>query len=639
MSADPQLNDPLESALAGIERYRNEPRFAIENLFVVKDLKARRVMPLRFNEAQVKLQEEIEWFRARARPVRLWICKARRAGISTGCEANIFHDTMFNPGTWSLILANQNKPARNILNMCHVFWENLPAQFKHDLPPEFRNRPGTDSLIFPNIDSRVYIATAKSLEQYLSFGFHNIHGTEVARWEQGDELMVSLYPTLVDENRSMFFGESTPRGQGNFFHEQVMLAAESEGRHGGQWGGFRLLFIPWHVLKLSYSREFETPNERKVFSLSLDDKEKALVAQHDTSMEQLNWRRSKLSGPPFNADEDFFDQEYPSDLETAFLSSGFTVFSRPALKRLVQNKRHALFHGDVYSGEAKSTDRWYDLVRRPSILSEGEARARGYKCNTNEANYRPLKVYRWPEKGERLGIACDVGGGLLTTKGGDYSTIGVASANAFGPNELLMVWKGLIRPVAFAILASTLAWFCREKVGDECPPLLAPEWNGQGVPMNTTIDDYHLYDPHFKYFMPGVKGTPPSHHVGWESNGKTKPMAVGYLQDMIERGDFDIPDAACILELSSYKKYAGVGGDEFGGEGSHDDLVVVLYILAALIRGNRIAGIPQAAEIMRAGSASEDGGAEAFDPFAKEARGLYAGDDDDSLDGGEMDWE
>jgi len=646
------MTQPTASDLASrLVRYRENPRFAIENLFYFRDRIRRRTELLHFNEAQDELQNEIQGFRDRRRPVRLWICKSRRAGLSTGCQANIFHDTLFFPQTYSLIVANLQATAENLLEMDAVFWEKLPKSMQPKLAPEYHGKPGKSEIYFSENDQRIVTATAKNVEQALSYGYNNVHATEVARWQAGNDLMTAIYPTLSKEPHSAFYGESTPLGQGNFFHEQCMLAAESGGKHGGPYGGFRLLFIPWHTLKRSYAINFDTPRDKKDFGYTLDDKEKSLIALHTTSLEQLNWRRSQLAGPPFNNDEDLFDQEYPTDLETAFLSSGLTVLSRDALKTLVANKRPPKWKGDIYWGRDYKSNQHesdYDLVRRPVVLTPGEARVmvggtyQRFQCSNNDINYEPLWVYQWPRKGDRIVIACDVGGGNPHTKGGgDPSTIIVARQEVFGPSEVLMAWGGRIAPVEFARLASALAWYVRDRTGDEPAPLLAPEWNGVGVPMNTYIDNRKLYEPHFRYFAPGVRGTPVSNHFGWESNSKTKPLAVGMLIDMIERNDFDIPDSRCVLELSAYKKFLGQQGEDFGGEGAHDDFVCALYIAAACIRMNRIGGEAAPQRLMAAKDPDGRDDGEPFD-FSNHSRGTMANDDDSmEYEGGSdagMDW-
>jgi hypothetical protein len=623
-------------ALERIQRLKTDPRFCIENLYVVWNQKVRKMVPFRFNEAQLKLHEEINWFKKENLPVRIWICKSRRAGISTGCEGEIYQDTTQFENTNSLIVANQSKPAENILKMCSRFWKYTPEQFRPRLPPEYRGHPPKDRLEFPDLDSNLYVATARSLEQYLGFGFSNMHATEVARYKEGKELFVSLYATLVVDPHSMFFGESTPRGQGNFFHEQCMDAYANAGRRSNtEYGVFRLLFIPWHTMVKSYALPFDTPEQRHVFELGLTQTEKDLLRRFPhISLEQLKWRRAMLAGPPFNKNEELFDQEYPTDLETAFLSSGYSVFARSDLKRLVFNKRQPLWVGEIHWGQSdkkNERERPYDVVRRPAFLTRGEARAAGFAPHDIGGNATCLKVYRWPEKGERIVVAADVAGGephAGDPEDRDFSTIQVIVAKDFEPNEQIMVWRGQCNPLLFGEILSALCWALRYRVGDEVTaPLLVAEWNGPGVPCNTYIDRFTLYTNCFRYFNLGVHKQPKTKHIGWESNYKTKKFAVAALQFYVEKEDLEIPDEATILEMSAYRDY---GGDEWGGEGVHDDLVSALYIACALIRMNMVGTAPVVPIDMSAYDPLDDRDVEAFDPW--DEGGAGDGEDDEGFD-------
>lgn len=565
-------------------------------------MRTRKIIPLRFNEAQMRLYEMQTWFRKNTLPVRIIICKARRAGLSTGVESLIYDDTTQHPNTYSLIVANERNPSENVLNMCRRFWLNTPERvtlgmqelaLRPPLPPAYRNNPPKDRLefLFPNGESSyMFVATSKSLDAYLSFGFQNIHATEASRYADGYELFRALSPTLSDEPHSANYVESTPNGQsgrGQWFYEQVMDAAARK-RVG--YGEYRLLFIPWHEMKMSFSRPFKSPEARSSFEKSLSPVERDIIKKWNTSLEQLLWRRMMLASPTFNRDEDLFDQEYPSDLATAFLTSGVSVFGRRHIKRMMNNARAPIWEGDVYWGDPNvdSAKRVaHDDVRKPVFLSKGESRARGYASNVQEGTRNNLRVFRWPREGERLFIACDVGGGNPDTRDGDYSTICVGVLNAWERDELIATWKGHLNPLAFAELQSALAWGLRYRVGESvAAPVLAPEWQGPGVPCCTYIDTKNLYPNVFRYRQPGVHKMPASKHIGWESNAKTKPLMVETTRRMIERDLIDVPDEELIREMGSYKQTGSFGDpSEFGGAaGRHDDLVSAFEILCCLLR-------------------------------------------------------
>ena len=89
----------------------------------------------------MRLYECYRWFRERRRPVRIIICKSRRAGLSTGVEALMYDDTTTHPNTNSLIVANQAKPSENLLGMCVYAWKNTPEWLIH-LVDACRRRAG-----------------------------------------------------------------------------------------------------------------------------------------------------------------------------------------------------------------------------------------------------------------------------------------------------------------------------------------------------------------------------------------------------------------------------------------------------------------------------------------------------------------
>lgn len=538
-------------------------------------------------------------------PVRIIICKARRAGLSTGVESLIFDDTISNERTDSLIVGNQTNPSENVLGMCTFFWEHLPkaarfpspdgkgyivANIRPPLHPRYNNNPATNRLEFaPPLNSRIFIASAKSIDAFLSFGFQNLHATEAAYYDNGWDLFRALSPTLSDDAHSAQFIESTPNGQsgkGAWFYEQV-LDAKMRGKT--QYGETKLVFIPWHEMVRSFSKSFEDMSERASFERSLKSNERDIMRQFPhITLEQMKWRRSKLAQPPFNRDENIFDQEYPSDIATAFLLSGTSVFTRGAIKRLMGRVREPIWVGDVYWGDSDRSnerDSIYNTVRRPHFYTRGESEANGFGSHVTEKTRNNLKVWRWPLRGERIIIGADIGRGNPLTDDGDYSTICVCALNELGQDELLMTWRGKLNPILFGEVCAALAWGIRYRVGDAAPkPLLAPEWTGPGSATCTYIDQKKLYEVD-AYRMPGVKGMPKTKHIGWESNSKTKPYAVNWMVRMVEKDLISIPSEELVLEMSSYRQKDNFGDEgSYGGAGGHDDLVSSFQIACAILR-------------------------------------------------------
>ena len=593
----------------------------------------------------MRLYQEHQWFREHRLPVRLIICKARRAGLSTGVESLIFDDTINHPNTDSLIVANQKNPSENVLGMCTRFWKYMPKAVRFgdmvvpvrpQLPQQYNNNPPKDSLEFAApLSSRIFIASAKSVDAYLSFGFQNMHATEAAYYEDGKELFRALSSTLSDDAHSAMYIESTPNGKvgrGEWFYQQVMQAHVKTRTN---YGDFRLVFIPWHEMVHSFSKPFEDMSERSKFERSLDGIEKDILKQYPhVSLEQLKWRRAKMAQPPFNQDPDIFDQENPSDLATAFLMSGSSVFTRSAIKRMVSTQRHPQWVGDIYWGDSDRSNEYasaHDVVRRPRFLTAGEAEASGFASHSTEKTMNNLRVYRWPKRGERIVIGADIGKGNPNTPDGDYSTLCVGVLNEFGRDELIMTWRAKLDPILFAEVCAAIAWAIRYRVGDDVKkPLLVPEWTGPGTATCTYLDTKNLYEVD-RYRMPGVHGLPKSKHIGWESNSKTKPFAVNWMVRMVERDLIDVPAEEVILEMSNYRQLDNFAdeGSYGGAAGLHDDLVSSFQIMCAVLRLEATTSAEEndSYEINLDARGYDDAQEEPFDPFMSDEASMAMTED------------
>ncbi len=232
----------------------------------------------------------------------------------------MFHDTTTNENTGSLIVANQGTPSEQVLKMCTTYWQHMPETiaglpFRPRFPSAYNNNPPKDRLEFPDINSRIVIASARSIDQHLGAGFHNIHATEVSRYKDGTDMFRALSPTLTDDPLSMLVQESTPNGKvgtGRYFYDQCMQAKENAEQGNWENEATRLLFITWMEMTKSFALPFENDDKRRAFAHSLGADELDLVRRFpQLELEQLLWRRATLQRNPFNTDPELFDQEYP----------------------------------------------------------------------------------------------------------------------------------------------------------------------------------------------------------------------------------------------------------------------------------------------------------------------------------------
>ena len=116
--------------------------------------------------------------------------------------------------------------------------------------------------------------------------------------------------------------------------------------------------------------------------------------------------------------------------------------------------------------------------------------------------------------------------------------------------------------------------------------MLVPEWTGPGTGMCQYIDNKSLYPNQYRYEVPGIHQMPSGKHLGFESNAKTTPMAMGLMLRHVERNQIDIPDERIVIEMASYRQTDPYGDEgSFGGAaGRLDDFVSALRILCFMLR-------------------------------------------------------
>ena len=119
--------------------------------------------------------------------------------------------------------------------------------------------------------------------------------------------MASLLQTVPDVDGTEIIIESTANGY-NDFHSLWRKAEAGESE-------FMPIFLPWS-LDPGYRRKVEP-------DFVMDGDEKKLAELHSLDVEQIAWRRAKISQL---GSAEYFAQEYPHTPSEAFISSTFELF-------------------------------------------------------------------------------------------------------------------------------------------------------------------------------------------------------------------------------------------------------------------------------------------------------------------------
>lgn len=532
-------------------------KFAKMNLYI-KD-KFANIVPFVPNEPQRALIDYVLLCISEKRPVKVIILKARQMGFSTAVEALCYWWTSTNFNINSVIIGNDEKSSLNLYRMFRRYFDNTNILFK----PSVRYNTKSD-LTFEKFDengkqiglgSAIKIETAKNKSAGRSDTINFLHGSEVATWESGEDLVASLMQTVPDaevmEKPSMVFLESTAEGRGNYFHKEYVAAAEGK-------NNYQPAFAPWWILD-TYERDatFEELGKLNDYELFLVD---LMRAGHDTlghhfpiSEEAIPRKLAfyRRKAKDFAATPERLPQEYPSTWQEAFIASGKNVFNPLALQEM---EKDATSLEDVdYYKITPLEDRPYEEFELEKVSFEpNEA--------PDDFTYKaPLKIWEKPKPYKEYVIGADVAEGL---KGGDFSVATVVDVSTM---EVVARWRGHCDPDKFGEILGALGTYYNYA-------LIGVEVNNHGL---TTVQK--LRDTFYTNLYKRDRGydeewETPTVNLGWKTDMRTKRLMIDDLIKLVRERVIKDKDIVFINEAFSYVR------DERGRmnaeEGSHDDVVM-----------------------------------------------------------------
>lgn len=517
-------------------------KYAKGNLYIKnKDASIVKFEP---NIAQRALIERVIWLLENNQPVRIIVLKARQMGLSTAIEALIYWYTTTHKNITSAIIAHEEAASRNLYNMFKRYYDNSNPLFKPNRKYDTRSDL-TFGLQDPDgneigLNSVIKTATAKNTGAGRSDTIQLVHGSEVAFWENGEDLVGSLMQTVPGRPGTMIFLESTANGRGNFFAKMWDKSVKGD-------SVFETFFFPWWIQD-EYEMVGEdiddfTPEEQDIVDImreGLQIGNELYKVPEDRIQAKIRFRRYKER--EFVASPELLLQEYPSTPHEAFIASGQTVFNIKALAHMEKKVRDTL------------TYTLHDNAERDVYAEEDE--------------YAKLKIWNMPEKGEEYVIGADAAEGI---EGGDFSVADVIRVRDM--KTVARYRSQMIDPDQFAHILDKLGRFYNFA-------LIGPEVNNHGLAIVQRLRDL-FYSNIYKREsgLDEVFETPTS-KFGWKTTTITKPLAIDYLAEAIREGLVQDEDIVFIEEAFSYVR------DEKGRtnaeSGTHDDTVMAKAIALQL---------------------------------------------------------
>jgi hypothetical protein len=468
-------------------------------------------------------------------PIRFIILKARQEGVSTIVEALIFWWTSTHKYIQSKIIAHDSDTSEKLYSMFRTYYDNANPLFQPTTKYNTRSDLTFDNEANPEkgLNSQIDTATAENAGSGRGSTIQWLHGSEVAKWRNGRELVAGLMQAVPLMANTAIFLESTANGIGDYFHLTWQAAKRGE-------GAFTPLFFPWNIhpeYKMAVPKGFRCTEE-----------EKKLKVEFELTDEQLVWRRAKMR--EFVGDEKRFYQEYPLTDAEAFLASGSPRFNITKLMEM----------------EQKCYDpKFVDLSEKREILKETEFIAK-------EIEGAPLKVWFKPNYAHEYVIGVDVAEGV----GEDFSVATVMDKEG---QRTVARFRGDLEPSAFGEYLDILGRYYNNA-------LIGVEINNHGLTVVQRLRDIGYMNLYRRESGMDERYEEYTSKLGWRTDVRTKPLMIDALSEAISDERIVDFDKIFIREAMTYVR--DDRGRTNAQEGQHDDTVMSTAICLQLFEWNPI---------------------------------------------------
>ncbi len=527
------MND--KAALSAIKEavWRAKPEVYFEDCLKIRDKVSGKIIPLRLNRGQQKVQDAINEQRRQKKPVRILVLKYRQGGYSTQAAANLFQNCRFHPDLYMSVSLDL-KSVTHIFEISDRFYFYLPTEEKKKLPVDASNR---SELKFANPHGgRLIIETAGKTAAGHSYTIRGLHLTEVSRWpDETDDARAGLLNSIPDTADSIVIIESVANGMSGWFYDQ-WHAQDTQ---------YAKIFVPWF-----WQDEYRAPLPLPVpqYMAQYTDEEKQMVSRYELEPEQIEWRRLTLINK-CDKDEDKFKEQYPSNAQEAFRSSGNTFFHIPTLDKIEISA--------PARGELRITE---DLSGREEIR---------FVPNANGL----LRLWARPKVSSHYVLGADVAAGIEidgapANDNHDYSSVDVIDR---ATGEQACQLHGRITPDELGRQLAILGrWYNNGFLGVES--------NGYGLHVLETLRNDEKYPSHLLYRQQVMDETTrrPTSKLGWHTTKANRKTLMSNLDMALRENEVLINSADTLDEMRAF--VVKPDGRIEAGNGRKDDRVFSLAI-------------------------------------------------------------
>jgi hypothetical protein len=236
-------------------------------------------------------------------------------------------------------------------------------------------------------------------------------------------IMASMLPSLSGEG-TLGIAESTPEGADGWFYEQYhgnkdqsgaldldAFIAELAKGNRNPGNGWVKVFAAWFEFEENATEV--PPEQEKEIMQHLTAREVQGISKYNWTVNQIAWRRAKLKSE-CGGSEALFDEYYPEDDITCFLSSGRPRFDMSALIAEENRSRGITWKEGTIDLQENGTVTWCE----------------------NTSGWAPFKICEQPKIGLKYLVTCDpmTGEDQTESSNPDRHSIAVLRAEYFDGN-------------------------------------------------------------------------------------------------------------------------------------------------------------------------------------------------------------
>lgn len=443
------------------------------------------IKPFTLNPGQAAVHKQLEQQLKETGRIRALCLKARQVGISTYVEGRFFWRITQNRNANAFVLSHLAESTNSIFNMVQFFYENVPH-------PAFQppiSSKSAQTLVFDGLNSRYRVGTARSAQTGRGQTNRFVHGSEVAFYPQGADIVAGLLQTVGGQNSEVIL-ESTANGAGGWYYDQVMKSLRGE----TEW---ITCFVPWFWMP-EYQRKPDpyfkaTPEEYKLARL------------YNLTDAQLCFRRAKIDEL---GGTDLFRQEYPSTPLEAFLTSGRCFVQEAAITTAESECYTPDFVGELSQGELMP-------------LEKGS-----------------YKEWQPPNRDDTYCIGVDVAEGL---EYGDYSCAQVLDSEG----RQVACWHGHIDPWEWGNVIAQIAHRFNTAY-------VIVERNNHGLTTLRRLQEINYPNLFVEMSVDSAYGDKMTKRGGFLTTSKTKPLIIDNLATLLRQEESGIADVELLNELRTY---------------------------------------------------------------------------------------